>query len=172
MSKLIIIRGNSGSGKTTVARELRERLLENGSLKVALIEQDYFRRTVLKEKDSVSNTDFPELLVQTVTLLLNKKYIIIVEGIFSKKKYEKYLLNLIDLNKDNNYVFYIDVSLEETFRRHVTKPNSDEFGKEEIRRWYLEKDYLKTNEEIIIKENNSQKETVDLILKKVDLSSN
>ncbi|MFF1875871.1 kinase, partial [Kitasatospora herbaricolor] len=35
--KLIVLRGNSGSGKSTVARELR-RMLGDG---VALVEQDY-----------------------------------------------------------------------------------------------------------------------------------
>ncbi|MBE1490755.1 putative ATPase [Plantactinospora soyae] len=44
---LVIIRGNSGSGKTTAAREARR--LGRGA---ALVEQDYFRRTVLREHDS------------------------------------------------------------------------------------------------------------------------
>ncbi|MCA9388350.1 AAA family ATPase [Candidatus Berkelbacteria bacterium] len=47
LNKLIIIRGPSSSGKTTTARKLRE----SCKGKVALIEQDYIRRTLLKEKD-------------------------------------------------------------------------------------------------------------------------
>ncbi|WP_139244161.1 AAA family ATPase [Arthrobacter alpinus] len=41
MSLLIVVRGNSGSGKSSVARALQQ------ELSGVWIEQDYFRRTVL-----------------------------------------------------------------------------------------------------------------------------
>lgn len=46
-SKLIIIRGNSGSGKTTTAKSLQN-YLGNGTL---LISQDVVRREMLKVQD-------------------------------------------------------------------------------------------------------------------------
>lgn len=164
MSKLIIIRGNSGSGKSTVAKKLREELKGQ---KVAWIEQDHFRRIVLKEKDKPENTDILGLIQQTVQYVLNKGYIAILEGIFSKDKYKKTLVELIKENPGKSHVFYIDISLEETFRRHKTKPNAHEFGEKEMRGWYLEKNYLGVEGETIINEASSIEETVDLILKNI-----
>lgn len=51
MSTIILIRGNSGSGKTSVAKELHE-LLGEGNL---LISQDYVRRSMLSVKDEPMN---------------------------------------------------------------------------------------------------------------------
>jgi len=46
---LVVIRGNSGSGKTTAARETRRRFGRGA----ALVEQDYFRRVVLREHGGI-----------------------------------------------------------------------------------------------------------------------
>ena len=46
-TRLIVLRGNSGAGKSRIARTLRSRL----SGCVAWVEQDYFRRVVLREHD-------------------------------------------------------------------------------------------------------------------------
>ena len=52
MEKLIILRGNSGSGKTTVAKELQKKL-RNGTAggHPLLLSQDVVRRDMLKVKD-------------------------------------------------------------------------------------------------------------------------
>ena len=47
MPRLIILRGNSGSGKTTVARALQRRFGQN----TLLISQDAVRRDMLRVKD-------------------------------------------------------------------------------------------------------------------------
>lgn len=49
--KLIIIRGNSGSGKSIIAQRVRDKLGE----KVMLLQQDVLRRDILKVKDKVGN---------------------------------------------------------------------------------------------------------------------
>ncbi|MFB7395150.1 hypothetical protein [Streptomyces sp. NPDC056191] len=48
-TRLVFLRGNSGSGKSTVAGLVRERY---GARDMAVIGQDVVRRTVLKEKES------------------------------------------------------------------------------------------------------------------------
>ena len=55
MVNIIIIRGNSGSGKTTVARKLHE-ILGRGNL---LISQDVVRREMLNVHDCPFNLAIP-----------------------------------------------------------------------------------------------------------------
>ena len=49
MAKLIILRGNSGSGKTTVAKALQEKFGAN----TMLLSHDVIRREILKVKDGI-----------------------------------------------------------------------------------------------------------------------
>ena len=49
MKKIIILRGNSGSGKTTVARALQKKFGYN----TMMISQDEIRRNILWVKDDV-----------------------------------------------------------------------------------------------------------------------
>lgn len=158
MTQLIIIRGNSGSGKSTVARQVREELVG----KVALIEQDYFRRTVLKEKDRVENTNIIDLLDQTTRFSISRGYTVILEGILSSKKYGSMLCRLA--NEFESRVFYMDVSFEETLLRHDTKLNKHEFGAKKMREWYQEKDHLDLDGEITILGHYTLRETIDKIV--------
>lgn len=50
MRELVILRGNSGSGKTSVAKDLRQLFGPN----TMLISQDVIRRDILKVKDKES----------------------------------------------------------------------------------------------------------------------
>ena len=55
MGKLIILRGNSGSGKTTVAKELQKKFGYN----TMLISQDEIRRNILWVKDGIDTYEAP-----------------------------------------------------------------------------------------------------------------
>lgn len=158
--KLIIIRGNSGSGKSAVAERLREEI--DG--KVAIVGLDTLRRTILKEPDQLENTDVIGLIEQTVTYSLEKGYTVIVEGILSKPKYKEVLMKLVGSAKYDSYIYYIDVSLEETLKRHKTKPIADEVTDEQLTSWYQPKNYLDVPSEVIIDETSTLEETVALIL--------
>lgn len=61
MHKLIMLRGNSGSGKTTVAKEL-QKLFGRGTM---VLSQDMIRREVLKERDGIDPPALP-LIKQTL----------------------------------------------------------------------------------------------------------
>lgn len=58
MPKLIILRGNSGSGKTTVAKELQKRFGRN----TMLISQDAVRRDMLKEKSITPEKELQDIV--------------------------------------------------------------------------------------------------------------
>jgi predicted kinase len=161
--KLIIIRGNSGSGKSAVSERLRGVL--NG--KIAVVGQDTLRRSILMETDTLENKDIIGLLQQTVNYCLDNGYTVIIEGILSKTKYRDILIKLMDYAKCDSHVFYLDVSIEETVRRHMTKPIAVEVTEEKLRSWYQPKNYLDVPGEIIIEETSTLEETVGIIQKSV-----
>jgi len=158
-SKLIIIRGNSGSGKSTVARLVHQKLGQD----TMLVPQDVIRREILHVKDRVGNPAV-ELISKVVMYSKEIGYDVVLEGILSKKLYGAMLDELITEFADNVFVFYMDVSFEETLIRHKTKPNKDEYGSEKMKEWWLEKDYLAVPSENIIPENCSPDEATEYIL--------
>lgn len=165
---LIVLRGNSGSGKTSTAKLLREAALLNDSQrKIALIEQDYIRRTILKEKES-EGTDNIDLIFETVAFALEREYVVVLEGILFSKRYKDMLTKLRGLSV-SNYFYYFDISLTETLNRHAQKSNAHEFGEEEMTEWYVHRDVLDFENETLIEEGTSQKQALDLILEDTGL---
>lgn len=81
--KLIIIRGNSGSGKTTVATKLRNKLGHN----IILISQDVIRRDILRVKDGQGNMALP-LMLELLEYGYQHCEITILEGIFRFEWYK------------------------------------------------------------------------------------
>lgn len=158
MPKLIVLRGNSGSGKSTTAKKIRE-LSDH---KIAIVEQDYLRRIVLKEKER-PNGDNIELIKLVTDYALTHDYDVILEGILHFAKY-KNILQELRSDWPENYFFYFDISLEETFRRHATKPNAHEFGQKEMTEWYDLQDFTNFEVETIISEELSQDEIVPKII--------
>ena len=154
---LIIIRGNSGSGKSTVARQL-QLLLED----TLLVPQDVVRRNMLRVKDNVGNLSV-ELIKQIALYGIGKMNYVIVAGILSTRKYKTTLTELIDTFEES-HVYYYDISLKETIARHKTKPNRDDFGEAELTAWYTSKGFLDSPNEKIISETMSVDETVKMII--------
>jgi ABC-type glutathione transport system ATPase component len=165
---LIVIRGNSGSGKSTTAKLLRDVAIERGSKrKIALVEQDYLRRIVLKEKET-EGTNNIDLIFQTVTFALQHDYDVILEGIFYSERYRPMLQELFDA-EPSHYLYYFDVSLEETLKRHTLKPDAHEFGEKQMREWYRDKDLLGFSNEKVLKQSLDQQQIVDKILAETGL---
>lgn len=160
--KLVVLRGPSGSGKSSTASLLRSHFDEP----TALIEQDYLRRIVLKEKD-VANGNNHDLIKQVVFFAFDRGYSVILEGIFDAGRYEHMFEEILERHPNNNYFFYFDVSLDETLRRHQTKPNKDDFGETELRQWFKLNDLLKCKKEMIIPELESLKAVVERILSEI-----
>ena len=120
---LVVIRGNSGSGKTTLARDL-QLAMGRGT---ANIGQDHVRRVILREHDRMGGDNIG-LIAQTVRYCLAMGYHVIVEGILYSDHYRSMLCELIDEHAGPSHVFYLDVSLDETLRRHASRPMAAEVG--------------------------------------------
>lgn len=65
------------------------------------------------------------------------------------------------------FAFYYDLTFEETLQRHATKPNRADFGEQDMRRWWKEKDFIPLITEKIITESFSVSDTVDMIYNSV-----
>ena len=140
LRKLVIIRGNSGSGKTTVAKELQRCFGKN----TMLISQDAVRMNVLNATDTEA--------LPLMKKLLNYGYynceIVILEGIMNSDFYKPLFEFATELFDTQIYAYYFDLPFEETLKRHLTKPNCNEFGEKEMRRWWKEKDFSAVLKEI------------------------
>lgn len=162
VTKLIILRGNSGSGKTTTGKALQKKL-GHGTM---LISQDVVRRELLYVKDGPT-TEASQLLNELV--LYGKKHcsIIILEGILNSKWYKKLFENLLHEFNNDIFAYYFDIPFEETLNRHKHKPNAHEFGEKEMKNWWNEKDLLGIIPEVYLHKELSLDEIVDIIYQDV-----
>ncbi len=158
-SKLIIIRGNSGSGKTTTAKSLQNHL-GHGTL---LVSQDVVRRDMLKVHDRKGNLSI-DLIYQIAEYGKDKCEFVIVEGILNKGRYGEMLNNLIRFYNQRTYTYYFDLSFEETVIRHNTSSKKTEFGKDSLRAWWNPNDYLGVDGETILTNDMSQNDILQLII--------
>lgn len=145
MGKLIILRGNSGSGKTTVAKELQRRFGRN----TMLISQDVIRRDMLRVKDG-ENTPALPLIKKLLFYGSNHSDIVILEGIMYANWYKSLFELAIQLYDTRVYAYYFDIPFVKTLKRHQTIPNCNDFGEEEMLMWWREKDFSDVLNEVSI----------------------
>lgn len=164
MQKLIILRGNSASGKSTVAKELREKM----GYETMLIQQDMVRREILRVQDLPHNPSM-QLIYDLAMYGKNIGFDVIVEGIMHEDKCGEMLRKLIDDFDGENHIYYFDISFEETLRRHDTKSKErSEYGETEMRSWWREKDYLGVPNEKLLSEHTTKGKIIESILSALD----
>ncbi len=142
---LIVLRGNSACGKTTIAAELQH-ALGPGTANIA---QDHLRRVVLREHD-VPNGDNIGLLANTIRYCTGLGYDVIVEGILVAAHYREMLCQVLTEHRGPTHAFYLDVPLEVALRRHQERPLGLEVPPEQFRRWYVPSDVLDVPDEVVL----------------------
>ena len=162
MPKLIILRGNSGSGKSTVAKLLQQKLGRN----TMLISQDMVRREILWVKDDL-DTPAAGLLKTLIHYGRKNCEVVILEGILYTAWYETLFTYALQEYGDEIFAYYYDLPYAETVVRHKTKANSNEFGEEEMCRWWYEKDFISFIPEKILCKEITVAETVEYIYREV-----
>ncbi|GAA1630720.1 zeta toxin family protein [Actinoplanes couchii] len=159
---LAVIRGNSGSGKTTTAREVRRRYGRRGC---ALIEQDHLRRVILREHGGGgADRVAPEFIATMAQTALDGGYHVIVEGILHTGQYGAPLRKLIAGHPGPSTCFYLDVTFEETVRRHLRREEPIPVDPQTMRGWYTPQDLLGVPGEVVIAETTTFEDTVTAIL--------
>ncbi|WP_033418594.1 AAA family ATPase [Serinicoccus marinus] len=128
---LIVLRGNSGSGKSTVARRLQEVLAPHPT---AILQQDHFRRVVYRERTG-EGVAHAELLEVAARHCLDRGHHVVLDGILDATTYGPMLQRSATHAGDARF-FAFDLAFEEMVRRHATRPQAREFGVEEMAGWY------------------------------------
>lgn len=164
-TRLIVLRGNSASGKSTTAQAIRDRY----GYGLAIVGQDNLRRIVLREPDHLGCVTIG-LIDLTTRYALDHGYHVVLEGILRVDHYGEMLLRLKQEHRGTSRFYYFDISFEETLRRHTTKPQTAEYGETEMRTWYRPGSVVSGLDEQCILEATPLDEAVDQIMKESGLS--
>ncbi|MFF3330518.1 AAA family ATPase [Streptomyces sp. NPDC002888] len=159
-TRLVVLRGNSASGKSSVAAGLRERYGRG----IALVSQDVLRREVLRERDMPGGVNIG-LIDLTVRHALDHGFHTVLEGILYVAHYGDMLTRLVADYSGRSHCFYLDVPFEETLARHATKPIADEVGAAELRSWYRPLDLLPGGVETVVPADSSLAATIDQVMR-------
>lgn len=162
-SRIIVLRGNSGCGKTTVSRALQKHF-GRGTL---LVSQDIVRREMLFVKDG-PETEAIDLLIELVRYGRENCATVILEGILYSDWYQRLFEVVKEEFGSHIYTYYFDIPFEETLLRHSTRPNAGEFGEADMKRWWRENDYLTDISESIIDKDMTAEAIVHMIVEQMN----
>ncbi|MFI9752937.1 AAA family ATPase [Streptomyces collinus] len=158
-TRLVLLRGNSAAGKSSVAAGVSERFGRG----LALVGQDNLRRVVLRERDRPGAANIG-LIDLTARYALDAGYHVVVEGLLYADRYGEMLARLRSDHRGPTHAYYLHVPFEQTLLRHATKPIANELGEAELRDWYRELDLLPGGTETVIGPDSTLRETVDRIM--------
>jgi 8-oxo-dGTP pyrophosphatase MutT (NUDIX family) len=158
-TRLIVIRGNSASGKSAVAAAIRARYGRG----LAIVSQDNLRRVVLRERDVPGGANVG-LIDLTARHALSCGFHVVVEGILRADHYGDMLTTLISDHAGSASAYFFDVPFEETLRRHATKAEALKYGEAEMRQWWRGLDLLPGGIEQVIPADSALDDTVTRLM--------
>jgi deoxyadenosine/deoxycytidine kinase len=136
MTTMILLRGNSGCGKTTLANQLAARLPAKATL---VLHQDLLRRELLHASDH-AGTPAVDLIATLATFGQRHYRYVIIEGILRRDVYGDMLAALYAQFRPTAFAYYLNMDFAATLRRDALKPAP--FGETNLRRWWREGDQL------------------------------
>lgn len=163
-TRLIVLRGNSASGKSTVAASLRDRFGRG----LALVAQDNLRREVLRERDRPGAANIG-LIDAVARYALDAGYHVVLEGLLYADHYGAMLARLRADHRGPTHAYYLDVPFAETLVRHATKPIAHDVGEADLRDWYRPLDLLPGGAETVIGADSALADTVGRVLRDTGL---
>ncbi|WP_370053789.1 AAA family ATPase [Leifsonia sp. EB41] len=128
---LIVLRGNSGSGKSTVASLVQADI---GPGECLVVPQDVVRRQLLNEADRAEVAS-KDLLGTIAAWGLGRGLVVVVEGILNAGRHQRTLEHLAGIATRSHF-FAWDLPLDETLRRHATRAKAEAFTVDEMSGWY------------------------------------
>ena len=128
-----------------------------------LISHDMIRMQILHVWSAEGVRKSLPLMIALLRYGRRNSEITILEGILPYEDYKPLFEAALEEYGENIFSYYYDISFEETLRRHQTKPNRDEFGEADMRRWWREKDFLEVIPQTVLDEDVRLEEAVELI---------
>lgn len=160
--KLIIIRGPSGAGKSTIARAV----VDASSTPTALVQRDHY---MFMFNEAGRFTIDQELIERDILTCLERSVDVVFEGNFKVDTHRDLLGRLFTAHPEENYIFYVDVSLEESLRRHASRTQI--ISEDKMRELHPLATPLGHPQEVLISEATSLDAAVQLVLDTSGLQS-
>ena len=111
MKKLIILRGNSGSGKTSVAKALQYKFGPN----TMLLSHDMVRMEILHVWGAYGREKSGPLMIELLKYGKQNSDITILEGILDSDEYHALFETAVKEYGDNIFAYYYELPFEEHF---------------------------------------------------------
>ncbi|MFI0219759.1 kinase [Streptomyces lydicus] len=156
-TRLVMVRGNSGSGKSSVAASMRKRF----GCGLALVSQDNLRCVVLCENDrpGVANIGLIDVVARYA---LTAGYHTVLEGVLYAEHCSDILAQLRADHRGMSHSYYLDTPFEEPDLAHISEA--------QLRSWYREHDLLPRAMETVIGADSTLAETIDRIMRDTGLA--
>ncbi|WP_435271986.1 M15 family metallopeptidase [Streptomyces parvulus] len=166
-TRLVVIRGNSASGKSSVAQGLRDHYGRG----VAIVGQDVIRRNVLREHDTTRGANIT-LLGRIARHALDAGFHVVLEGILYADRYSHMITSLVRDHRGISACYYLDVPLEATLARHASKADAaylEQVTDSHLTSWYRKLDLLPGGLETVIPVDSALQDTIARIVRETDL---
>jgi hypothetical protein len=151
---IIIIRGPSGVGKSTVAKAL----MEKTSRPTVLVDLDHYRFSFVNPPPKDHDLEY-EMSASDVSIGLELGFNVIFDGNFSAGADDPFLEKLFAKHPEGNYIFYLNASLRETLERHKTKADP-RIGTDKMKEVYKYASPTGHKQEVVIPEESTLGQTV------------
>lgn len=164
-AKLIIIRGPSASGKSTVAGAF----FRKTTRPTIIVSEDTIRK-FFNDHRKTGHMHSRAVAEKVVVTGLENGYDVIYHGILrlndgNHKRFDK----ILKAHPLENYFFYLDVGFEATVKRHATQPKKHEFSADSMKKWWKFSSPINTELETVIPESSSVDETLETISKVTEI---
>lgn len=165
-SRLIIIRGNSGSGKSGLAKAIRAARPRG----IAIVGHDVLRREILHVRDHPEALGVPYMEL-SARFALEHGLHVVIEGILHSEIYGQMLVRLRSDHRGVTRSYCYVLALDETLRRHRTKPLAEEVSVDTVASWYRNTDRVRGLDEVVFDEAVSAREALERVLADVGWSA-
>ncbi len=164
---IISLRGNAGSGKSTISQMLIEALQEEND--VLYLEMDNFRRNIINTKLDEAFKVRRNAMSQSSMISMidwafeNKIGFVILDGKFNTKYFSNLYEHIISRNI-KLLPYWFDLSFEETAKRHATREKSKAFSADEMKDWFSPNDLLTMTKEKLIPQEMTKEQIFAMIM--------
>lgn len=158
MEQLLILRGRPGSGKSTAAKKIQQKMQPK---RVAIFTPDYFYWQVFPGEDNKRLVN--KVLNFAIQMYLEEGYLVILEGILPKNENGELFDILYQYCQNNGINFnsvFLEVSLENALKRNRQRKKGSEISDSDMKTWYSNAQPKEIIGEKILKTDNKTAEEI------------